>query len=74
MNTPAIDLEPRIAELEVKLAFQDDLLGSLNRTVADMSGAVQAMGRDLAALRRELEAQRLAQGQDPALEPPPPHY
>jgi uncharacterized coiled-coil protein SlyX len=42
--------------------------------VAELSGAVIAMGRDLAAVRRELEAQRLAQGQDPGIEPPPPHY
>lgn len=74
MTAAAMNLESRIAELEVKMAFQDDLLGTLNDTVAELSGALLSMGRDLAVVRRELEAQRLAQGQDAGIEPPPPHY
>jgi SlyX protein len=68
------DLESRVAELETRLAFQDDLLGALDRTVALQDRALGDLREEIARLRAGLEGVRTALGHDVADEPPPPHY
>jgi SlyX protein len=68
------DLERRVAELETRLAFQDDLLGTLDRTVALQDRALGDLREEIARLRAGLEGVRVALGHDVADEPPPPHY
>ncbi len=64
----------RIDRLESQLAFQDDLLETLNRLVAEQQTSLLLLQRELLALR-----QRVQQIEGPmvavsANEPPPPHY
>lgn len=47
-------LEARLAELETRLAFQDDLVGELNREVSEQALAIAAMRRELERLRDSL--------------------
>ncbi len=66
----------RIDELEIKLAYAEDLLDSLNRLVATQSEQIEAMGRELVRLRdRIAQSQTLTgeQSSDPDDEKPP-HY
>jgi SlyX protein len=70
----ADDLAQRIEALEVKVAFQDDLLATLNRDVAEMDRVVRALRQELGAARAALEGMRSALGHDMRDEPPPPHY
>lgn len=73
MSHPS-EVEARIVELETRVAFQDELLGSLNGTVAGLGDEVVALRKLCAELRGALEALRIALGNDVAGEPPPPHY
>lgn len=47
-------LEARLAELETRLAFQDDLVGELNREVSEQALAIAALRRELEWLRESL--------------------
>lgn len=71
-----MDLEHRIAELETRLVFQDELLDSLNATVARQQQELDLLQQQLRLLYQQLRA---AQPDGPA-EPSslrdeiPPHY
>ena len=67
-------LEDRLTELEVRLAFVDDTLASLNATVAAHDRALGDMRVVIERLRAELTGVRTALAQDVRDEPPPPHY
>ena len=65
-----------VEELEIRLAYQDDLLETLNRTVIDQQRQLDAMQRSLEKL-----AERIATAQDGGAVDPadpaadrPPHY
>jgi SlyX protein len=67
-------LERRIAELETRLAFQEQSQNELSDALAGLR--VEA-ARSADLLRRVLEELKLHRGDlmaDPADEPPPPHY
>ncbi len=66
--------ERRIEELEVRLAFQDDLVGSLNGIVASLQRDVDRLTRELKQLRDSVADLRVGSGADVRDEPPPPHY
>jgi len=66
-------LEERITELEIRLALQDELLASLNDTVADLR---QTLDLQQAQLRLLYQRQQQAQDAGKTLAPPadnPPH-
>ncbi|HEY4529010.1 MAG TPA: SlyX family protein [Luteimonas sp.] len=70
----ATGLEPRVVELETRLAFQEQALADLSDALAE---ARLELARNDALLRRaleELRASRPGITGDPADEPPPPHY
>lgn len=67
-------LEPRLAELEVRLTFVDDTVEALAVADADLSQRIAALERAVRELRGELMSVRLGQAPDPHSEPPPPHY
>ena len=77
MTTPdpvAESLEARVTELEIQLEQRAELVRELNEVVIEQ-------GRELAALRRELDELKARQDAaaaddrpDPSDEPPPPHY
>ncbi|CAM5271160.1 SlyX family protein [Rhodanobacter lindaniclasticus] len=64
----------RLDEMEVKLTFIDDAVQALTAADADQSQRLAALERALRDLRGEVASMRVAQGDDPHDEPPPPHY
>ena len=65
-------LSERIDVLETRLAFQDETIETLNKTITAQWQQIDALTRQLAALGEGLsEAEAAAPG--PANEPPP-HY
>ena len=71
MSAPA---ESRIEELEIRVAFQDELLATLSARLAELDREVRALREQVAHAREGLESLRDAQSPDAASEPPPPHY
>lgn len=69
-----VSLEERLTELEVRLAFMDDLMGTLNETVAAHQIQLLEMRGAMERLRDELVAMRGSLAPDAHDEPPPPHY
>jgi len=69
-----VSLEERLTELEVRLAFMDDLMGTLNETVAAHQIQLLEMRGAMERLRDELVAMRGSLAPDARDEPPPPHY
>lgn len=67
-------LEERLTELEVRLAFIDDGLASLNAAVAMQDQLMLGVRRELDRLRGDLVGLRSTLGTDVADEAPPPHY
>ncbi|MEO8461166.1 MAG: SlyX family protein [Dokdonella sp.] len=67
-------LEERLTELEVRLAFMDDAVTSLNAAVATQDRTMHRVASEMAGLRSDLQALRLTLSSDTRNEPPPPHY
>lgn len=62
----------RIDTLETRIAFQDDVIETLNKTVTEQWAKIDALTRQLAALNERLAE---AETQLPrAPNEPPPHY
>ena len=68
------DLLDRVQELEVRVAFQEDLLSTLNTDVADLHRTVAMLREELLRATNSLEGLRSLLQEDPGVEPPPPHY
>ncbi|TAL93922.1 MAG: SlyX family protein [Rhodanobacter sp.] len=67
-------LARRLDDMEVRLTFIDDTVQALSSADADQSQRIAALERALRDLRGEMATMRVAQGDDPHDEPPPPHY
>jgi SlyX protein len=65
--------EARVTELEVKLAFAEDLLDSLNQTVFRQQERIELLERQLRELR-DLVLQSLPAEQRSLRDEIPPHY
>ncbi len=66
-------MESRIAELEAKLSFCEDLLEELNRTVYRQQQQIDLLQREMLALREQVRASLPAEPRNP-LDETPPHY
>ena len=66
-------MEARINELEAKLAFAEDLLEELNRTVYRQQQQIEVLQRQLRELREQVAASAPAEGRSLRDEIPP-HY
>jgi SlyX protein len=65
-------LGERIDLLETRIAFQDDTIETLNKTITDQWLKIDALSRQLAILSERLQdAEARAPG---AASEPPPHY
>lgn len=64
----------RIEELEVRVAFQEDLLASLNASVSDTTLEMRVLRTELVRMRDALDGVRVSLAHDVRDEPPPPHY
>ncbi len=70
--SPTVD--SRLEQLETQSAFQEQLLASLDATVAEQSARLAALEREIVSLRASLSSLRDAGDGDASIEPPPPHY
>jgi SlyX protein len=70
MDSPQTD---RITELEVKLAFAEDLLDALNATVYRQQQQLDRLLREMKELREQLAASAPSEGRSLRDEIPP-HY
>jgi SlyX protein len=66
-------LESRLAEIEIKLSFTENLVDELNRTVYRQQQQIDQLQQALRDLRRQVEAQTPAEPGEPGDEIPP-HY
>lgn len=73
MTEPAAAMEARIAELEVKLSFCDELLEEVNRTVYRQQQQIDLLQKEIANLREEVKASMPSEPHAP-LDETPPHY
>ena len=64
--------EPRLIELETKVAYAEDMLAELNDVVIRQERRIDQLEAQQQHLIKLLEAPRQEAGADP--EPPPPHY
>lgn len=74
MDMTLSEIKDRLAELETRFAFQDDVVASLNPQVASQERRLVDIAEELRQLRREITMLRAALGHDIGDEPPPPHY
>ena len=68
--------DARLDELETRLAFQDDLIESLNEIVARQDRELVELSRRLAALESKIDdlAEAATAAGGPAEQEVPPHY
>lgn len=66
-------LEARLSDMEIKLAFQDDLLSTLNDVMAKQDREIQDLWRANKLLKQGLTDLKSDTGQIDQ-EAPPPHY
>lgn len=67
-------LEHQLCELEMRIAFMDDMLHSLNATVALQGQQIDELHNQVCQLCHELGAVKTTLSHDIHLESPPPHY
>ena len=66
-------METRLADIEVKLSFNEDLLEELNRTVVRQAQQIERLQQEVRALREHVIANQPADPRTPPDETPP-HY
>jgi SlyX protein len=66
-------LAARIDALEVRIAYQDETIETLNKTITEQWRTIDALGREMVSLRERLDDAEMKAGAGPASEPPP-HY
>lgn len=67
-------MESRLTELEVKVAFQDDLLDALNLTVTRQQQQIDLLQQELRLLYQHVRTLGAGDGDQPAQFEIPPHY
>ncbi len=67
-------MEERLAELEVRVAFQDRVIQQLNDVVTRHARDLERLTREIATLRQQLTLLAPSLVERPENEPPPPHY
>lgn len=72
--TEIAELLARIAELESRLAFQDDTVDSLNRVVSEQDLRIARLEALLKRTREQIELLLPLMHAAPGDEAPPPHY
>ena len=68
------DLVEKLHELEMKLAFQDDTIDTLNDQVSQQAQDIQNLWTANKLLKQSLAEAKSLGNEDNAPEPPPPHY
>lgn len=71
MTDTSID---RLDSLEIRLAYQDEIIETLNKTVTAQWSQIDALKRELARLTDRMQDAESKSGLPAHQEPPPPHY
>ncbi len=66
-------MDQRIAELEVKLSFAEDMVEALNKTVFRQQQQIEQLQKDVVAMREQIRLSMPAEKRD-ARDEVPPHY
>lgn len=66
--------EDRIIELEIKQAYQEDLIQALNQVVADQQKQIGKLEETCKLLYDKIKSLAQADGQPGAVDERPPHY
>lgn len=66
--------EARVIELEIKQAYQEDLLQALNQVVADQQKQIGKLEETCKLLNDKIKHLALADGNPAAVDERPPHY
>jgi SlyX protein len=74
METTLRELIGRTDNLEMKSAFQDDVIEELNKTIVMQSTKIEQLQAQLNGLKKFLREAQDNTGRDPQDEVPPPHY
>jgi SlyX protein len=64
----------RLIELEIKAAYQEDLLQSLNKTVSDQQQQIDRLGATCRVLSERLKSLASQNNADEHIDQTPPHY
>ncbi|MDP2226929.1 MAG: SlyX family protein [Moraxellaceae bacterium] len=67
-------METRLNDLEARVAFQDDLLESLNNIVARQQQQIDLLQRESRLLYEQMKSLSASVIPADGEEPPPPHY
>jgi SlyX protein len=64
----------RIEALEIRAAYQEDVIETLNAAVTEQWQKIDALTRQIAMLNDRLQDAERRMPAAPSSEPPPPHY
>lgn len=67
-------LAARIDALEIRIAYQDETIETLNKTITEQWRQIDALTREMANLRDRLHDAEMKSAAGASPEPPPPHY
>jgi len=70
----AQSLAGRIDALEIRIAYQDETIETLNKTITEQWRQIDALSREMINLRDRLHDAETKSPGGTAPEPPPPHY
>ncbi len=68
------DIQEQVMSLEIKLAFQDDLVETLNQIVIGQQQQLDLLQQQVQLLYQQLKSLQPSNIADLAEEAPPPHY
>lgn len=68
------DSNSRFEALETRIAYQDEVIEDLNKTITAQWKELDRLTREVAALTERVTQAEQSAGMDPSEEPPPPHY
>ncbi len=67
-------MDDRIAEVETRIAFQENTLQDLNDVIVQQQKQIDQLTRDLMRVKSLLDNLSASPVADEKTEPPPPHY
>lgn len=74
MTDPQTSMHDRIDNLEVQIAYQNEVIETLNKTVIEQWGKLDQAFARIKLLEERLREVQLSTVRDAADEVPPPHY
>lgn len=67
-------LAARIDALEIRIAYQDETIETLNKTITEQWRQIDALSREMINLRDRVHDAETKSAAGTTPEPPPPHY